>query len=217
MADTNATQNEVDKAADDLEDAFMKLQKAKVNRSDLEDAINNAINLDDITESNDGNDVIDPNLWATAEDKQTYEEALDNAKKVLADPIATQNDVDNALETLQDALDKIKVGNAVYITYNPNGGVIDGDTASIDQIEVKGDTIAIREAPTREGYNFLYWQGSEYYPGDNYKVVDHHTFTAIWEKKDDPKPEPTPGPSPEPTPKPEPVTPSYVVPRTGVE
>lgn len=31
-----------------------------------------------------------------------------------------------------------------------------------------GEVITIRDKPTREGYTFLYWKGSEYYPGDSY-------------------------------------------------
>ena len=44
--------------------------------------------------------------------------------------------------------------------------------------------IAIREAPTREGYTFVYWQGSIHYPGDPYKVTDNHTFTAVWKRNE---------------------------------
>ena len=46
-----------------------------------------------------------------------------------------------------------------------------------------GDIITILKAPKREGYSFQYWKGSKYNPGDKYEVVGSHTFTAIWEKK----------------------------------
>lgn len=68
--------------------------------------------------------------------------------------------------------------------------------------------IPIHEAPTREGYRFTYWKGSEYQPGDQYTVDGDHTFTAQWEKEKEPTLEPTPTPEPEPTPGP-------VPPKTG--
>lgn len=62
-----------------------------------------------------------------------------------------------------------------------NGGSLDGTynpkilTANI------GDVIIIPKGPYKEGYKFLYWQGSKYYPGDRYVVEGDHTFTAIYE------------------------------------
>ena len=41
--------------------------------------------------------------------------------------------------------------------------------------------ITLPEAPTREGYKFLYWKGSVYQPGANYTVTGPKTFTAVWE------------------------------------
>ena len=55
-----------------------------------------------------------------------------------------------------------------------------------------GEVITIRDKPTREGYTFLYWKGSEYYPGDSYTVVGDHTFVAQWEKDDNPTTPTTP-------------------------
>ena len=51
----------------------------------------------------------------------------------------------------------------------------------------KNETITIPDGPVRDGYKFLYWKGSEYYPGDKYKVIEDHTFEAQWE----PIPEPS--------------------------
>ena len=77
------------------------------------------------------------------------------------------------------------------ITYDPNGGTLNGSTEPVSSEYEENETITIREAPVREGYSFLYWKGSEYHPGDEYTVTDDHTFTAQWEK-DIPDP---PGPS----------------------
>ncbi len=89
-----------------------------------------------------------------------------------------------------------------YIIFNPNGGSIDGDTGIVYEYYPEGVTIVMPEGPEREGYKFLYWEGSIYYPGQRYQVLENHKFTARWEKIPTP-PEPTP---PEPTP-PQPTPP----------
>lgn len=67
------------------------------------------------------------------------------------------------------------------ITFDANGGKwIDNKTKKIVQAK-KNDNISIMEAPTKEGYKFLYWKGSKYQPGQKYKVIEDHTFTAVWE------------------------------------
>ena len=80
---------------------------------------------------------------------------------------------------------------AVYhkISYDLNGGTLDGKTGVITVEAEEGSVITIPDAPTREGYNFLYWKGSEYHPGDKYTVEGDHTFTAQWQLviKDEPK------------------------------
>jgi len=68
------------------------------------------------------------------------------------------------------------------IRYVLNGGSFDGSTEDIVENYKDGTEILIHEKPVREGYTFLYWRGSEYQPGDRYKVESNHTFTAVWEK-----------------------------------
>ena len=70
----------------------------------------------------------------------------------------------------------------VIITYKPNGGKWNDNTTD-DKIEKhkKGSEITIEKAPTRDGYKFLYWKGSEYHPGQKYKANADHTFVAQWE------------------------------------
>ena len=68
----------------------------------------------------------------------------------------------------------------VKITYDPNGGNWNNDSAN-QTIEVKkGTTITIMDAPVRNGYTFEYWKGSEYQPGASYTANSDHTFTAAW-------------------------------------
>ena len=68
------------------------------------------------------------------------------------------------------------------ITFDLNGGAINGSTEPIVIQCEEGEVITIPGAPTREGYTFLYWQGSKYYPGDKYTVKGAHTFKAVWKK-----------------------------------
>lgn len=89
------------------------------------------------------------------------------------------------------------------LTFDLAGGTLDGKTGSITIVANVGDTVTIPDAPTREGYTFKYWKGSEYHPGDTYTVEGDHTFTAEWEKNEEPAPDPDPEPDPEPKPEPE--------------
>lgn len=77
------------------------------------------------------------------------------------------------------------------ITYKLDGGTYKGNPNDIVQSHELGSTIIIHEAPdAREGYEFDYWQGSIFYPGQEYKIEGDHTFTAKWKKiEDDPKKE----------------------------
>jgi len=68
------------------------------------------------------------------------------------------------------------------LTFDLAGGTLDGKTGTITIEANVGDVIEIPKAPTREGYTFKYWKGSEYHPGDKYTVEGDHTFTAEWKK-----------------------------------
>ena len=92
------------------------------------------------------------------------------------------------------------------LTFDLNGGTLDGKTGSIAVRENKGNVIKMPVAPERDGYTFKYWKGSEYLPGDEYEVEGDHTFTATWEEPTPPEPTPPEPTPPEPTP-PEPTPP----------
>lgn len=77
------------------------------------------------------------------------------------------------------------------ITYLANGGTFAGGQTEISSQHKAGKVITIIAAPTFAGHTFQYWEGSRHNPGDKYKVVSDHTFTAIWDKPEDPnKPKP---------------------------
>ena len=70
------------------------------------------------------------------------------------------------------------------VTFDPAGGKWPDGTTAPKAVEANvGDEITILEAPAREGYEFQYWEGSAYRPGEKYRVPSGgHTFTAIWKK-----------------------------------
>jgi hypothetical protein len=47
-----------------------------------------------------------------------------------------------------------------------------------------GDKI-ILGTPYKEGFRFLYWEGSRYYAGDEYTITENHTLKAVFEKIED--------------------------------
>lgn len=89
---------------------------------------------------------------------------------------------ESAYETLNsDAHYYIENNKEFTITYNLNGGELDGQTGTIQKTYKKGSVIEL-PAPTRTGYTFDYWEGSRYNAGDSYTVTEDHTFTAQWVK-----------------------------------
>ena len=65
------------------------------------------------------------------------------------------------------------------ISYDLNGGTLDGKTGTVI-LEVEDGTTITLPTPTREGYTFDYWEGSRYEAGASYTVEGDHTFTAQW-------------------------------------
>lgn len=65
------------------------------------------------------------------------------------------------------------------ITYDLNGGRLDGKTGKVTLVVPEGETITL-PLPSRAGYSFDYWKGSVYHAGDTYTATESHTFTAQW-------------------------------------
>ena len=83
--------------------------------------------------------------------------------------------------------DFVITNTALYtITYKLNGGEFEGKTEDIIEIYPANTVISIHKAPTRKGYTFLLWEGSEYHPDDEYTVTGDHAFTAQWKKDETP-------------------------------
>ena len=71
-----------------------------------------------------------------------------------------------------------------FITYDHNGGTVEGSREPISFEHFYGEEIRIHSAAVRPGYVFDYWRGSAYQPGDPYTVTGDHTFVAQWQKED---------------------------------
>ena len=65
------------------------------------------------------------------------------------------------------------------ITYDLDGGSLDGQTGIVEMNYENGTVITLPE-PVRDGYAFDYWEGSRYNAGDEYTVNGDHTFKAVW-------------------------------------
>ena len=65
------------------------------------------------------------------------------------------------------------------ITYDLNGGTLNGETGKVT-VKVNNGTVITLPEPARDGYTFDYWEGSKYNAGDQYTVNGDHTFKAVW-------------------------------------
>lgn len=82
------------------------------------------------------------------------------------------------------------------ILFDANGGAWANGETRREYRSAVGSVIPIEAAPTREGYKFLYWKGSEFHPGESYTVpAGGHTFVAQWEKVEKPEDKPAEKPS----------------------
>ena len=87
------------------------------------------------------------------------------------------------------------VATPAELTFDLGGGTLDGKTGSITVNANVGQKINLPGAPTKEGYKFLYWKGSEYAAGAEYTVEGPHDFTAEWEEvKEEPETKPDTSP-----------------------
>ncbi|WP_159459174.1 DUF6359 domain-containing protein [Helcococcus massiliensis] len=136
--------------------------------------------------------VINENTYNKAKETENKNEfTLEVSKENLI--TASSNRVWGAFklveETSTDEEPETPEPKLIKLTFDPNGGTWSDDSTSNKYVEAKkGDEITILEAPTREGYKFLYWKGSEYQPGDKYTAEADHTFVAQWEKIETPAP-----------------------------
>ncbi|MDD7401428.1 MAG: InlB B-repeat-containing protein [Clostridiales bacterium] len=110
----------------------------------------------------------------------------DKYTNLAFDPVS---DVTHGMLTRKSLLNNYDVNYkspGVAIVFDTNGGTFaDGEKVKSYTLPL-GKVITIIEAPTREGYSFDYWKGSEYQPGDQYTVTKAHTFVAQWKPNETP-------------------------------
>lgn len=95
--DANAKQDDVDKATDALNKATNNLDGTQTDKSKLNDAIKDAEKVKETDQYKN----------ADKDRQDAYNKALEDAKKVAEDPNASQADVDNALNNLNQAKDNL--------------------------------------------------------------------------------------------------------------
>lgn len=71
----------------------------------------------------------------------------------------------------------------LVVSYDANGGT---NVPDMEKVNMKGDTIVVGEAPTRDGYTFKGYldktTNTLYQPGYEFVVLDNTTFVAQWEE-----------------------------------
>ena len=108
-----------------------------------------------------------------------YQDATCNIAFDFATPITANITLYAKWTEKDDGGDEPPVVTKFTITYNLNGGTMDGKTGTVTVQVEDGATITLPK-PTRSGYTFDYWEGSRYEAGASYKVTGDHTFTAQW-------------------------------------
>lgn len=100
----------------------------------------------------------------------------------------TSYDFDDYLDAVKNgSLELYPADGTVYVPsytlrFQLNGGTYNGSSDDIIMSCEADSIIQIPAAPKKDGYRFLYWEGSRYSPGQEYKVVGDHVFTARWQK-----------------------------------
>jgi uncharacterized repeat protein (TIGR02543 family)/LPXTG-motif cell wall-anchored protein len=93
----------------------------------------------------------------------------------------TDVEVKLAISDMYDVQHEVKPG----MSFDPAGGQWEDGTNAVRKYEPAQESeFAIIDAPTRDGYTFECWEGSEYQPGQQYHADSDHVFTAKWKKND---------------------------------
>lgn len=118
---TSDTQEKIDKAVQDLKEKKAGLKTLKPDTSKLEEAIKNAITADHAAKYSES-------TW------KNYQDALQNAKAIMANPSLTQHDIDNALQALRKAQNELKTRTVEVVKEKPikqsNKSPVTGDTSN---------------------------------------------------------------------------------------
>jgi len=93
----------------------------------------------------------------------------------------TDVEVKLAISDMYDVQHEVKP----QLEFDPAGGQWEDGTSAVKKYEPALEaSFNIIDAPTRDGYTFECWEGSEYQPGEQYHADSDHVFTAKWKKND---------------------------------
>ena len=71
------------------------------------------------------------------------------------------------------------------LSFDPSGGTWADGGSDVRKYDAGLETdFQVVDAPTRDGYTFVCWKGSEFQPGDAYHADSDHAFVAEWKKND---------------------------------
>lgn len=71
------------------------------------------------------------------------------------------------------------------LSFDPGGGTWADGGSDVRKYDAGLETdFQVVDAPTRDGYTFVCWRGSEFQPGDAYHADSDHAFVAEWKKND---------------------------------
>jgi len=105
-----------------------------------------------------------------------------------------QTDVDAIAQSISKAIDNLALKESESeeslfdaekrgtLSFDLDGGTLNGQTGTITIVANVGDVIKLPDAPTKDGFTFKCWIGSEYAAGAEYIVEGDHKFTAEWEQ-----------------------------------
>lgn len=119
----------------------------------------------------------------TPESYSAYYNAVQAAKAVLANPDATQAEVDAALKAVNDAKDALVISESrTRVTYDTQGG------NAIPAVVVTKGSMLQHPIPVREGYDFAGWYSKPNGRGilyDEYEPINQSvTLYACWHEQD---------------------------------
>ena len=110
-----------------------------------------------------------------------YLESDNGEKEILEylDPVETTVEAQPEIYLTGPADEDVPNQETVRLTFDPADGVwADGSNQPKIIYAAVGDIVTIPAGPAKKDLEFLYWQGSKYYPGQAYEITEDHIFVA---------------------------------------
>ena len=120
-----------------------------------------------------------------ADAESALEEAVyyaEETQRLYADALREKDAAEKTFDDAKHAYEDYLNLPLCEFSFDLAGGTLDGQTGTITNAARVGDVVNLPGAPTREGFTFKFWKGSEYAAGAEYTVEEGHDFTAEWEE-----------------------------------